>query len=256
MALRDQPYLPLYIQDIMTDEKLNECCAATHGIYIKGIMCLMHKSDQYGKILLKQKDKQTGNQIKNFAIKCDKHLPYTVDQIESAIIELVNEKVLSIEGDSLCQKRMIKDNSISELRSKAGYKGGTKSKYFAKPKQEPKQEPKQKANSEYESESEDENTLNKKGAISKLQIFEELFSDEIFVEQLAGTHRGKDIKQSFEECYTHHSNAPNPPSEVWEWKQKLNTWLTIKQSSNAPGKKTDATNARREGFKRRHGTGA
>jgi len=23
MALRDQPYLPLYIQDIMTDEKLN-----------------------------------------------------------------------------------------------------------------------------------------------------------------------------------------------------------------------------------------
>lgn len=87
-----------------------------------------------------------------------------------------------------------------------------------------------------------ENTLNKKGAISKLQIFEELFSDEIFVEQLAGTHRGKDIKQSFEECYTHHSNAPNPPIEVWEWKQKLNTWLTIKKydkvnGTNSTGKK-------------------
>ena len=46
MALRDQPYLPLYIHDIMVDEKLNECCAATHGIYIKGLMCLMHKSNQ------------------------------------------------------------------------------------------------------------------------------------------------------------------------------------------------------------------
>lgn len=155
MALRDQPYLPLYIQDIMTDEKLNECCAATHGIYIKGIMCLMHKSDQYGRILLKQKDKQTDNQIRNFAIKCDKHLPYTVDQIESAITELVNEKVLSIEGDSLCQKRMIKDNSISELRARAGHKGGTKTKDFALAKQEPKTQ----TNSEYENESEDDNVI-------------------------------------------------------------------------------------------------
>jgi len=55
MALRDQPYLPLYVQDIMTDEKLNECSAASHGIYIKGIMCLMHKSETYGKIMLKHK---------------------------------------------------------------------------------------------------------------------------------------------------------------------------------------------------------
>lgn len=25
MALRDQPYLPLYVQDFLTDEKLREC---------------------------------------------------------------------------------------------------------------------------------------------------------------------------------------------------------------------------------------
>lgn len=120
MALRDQPYLPLYIQDIMTDEKLNECCAATHGVYIKGIMCLMHKSEEYGKILLKQKDQQTGNKVKNFALKIAKHTPYSEEEIEAALFELLAEKVLYIDGDSLCQKRMINDNAISQARSAAG----------------------------------------------------------------------------------------------------------------------------------------
>lgn len=69
----------------------------------------------------------------------------------------------------------------------------------------------------------------------KLEIFEKLFSDEIFISDLSSTHRGKDIKQAFEECYTHHSSGPSPPQELWEWKQKLNTWLTIKSN----GKRTN-----------------
>lgn len=168
MALRDQPYLPLYIQDIMTDEKLNECSASTHGIYIKGIMCLMHKSEQYGKILLKQKDKQTDKQIRNFAIKCDKHLPYTVDQIESAIEELVSEGVLQVEGDSLCQKRMIKDNQISELRAQAGAKGGSKKQKFAIPKVKAKALPN--SENENDNEFEDDNDIKSNG---EFEIFED-----------------------------------------------------------------------------------
>jgi hypothetical protein len=156
MALRDQPYLPLYVQDIMTCEKLNECCPATHGVYIKGIMCLMHKSEQYGKILLKQKDKQTDNQVTNFALKIDKHTPYSVAQIEAAINELIDEGVLYIDGDSLCQRRMIKDFALSEIRANAGKKGGDKNgkkRSFAKAKGEAKE----KANSEYEYEYEIDN---------------------------------------------------------------------------------------------------
>lgn len=90
---------------------------------------------------------------------------------------------------------------------------------------------------------------------TKLIVFEELFSDEIYVEQLAMTHRGKNIKQAFEECYTHHANAPNPPRELWEWKQKLNTWLS--NTRNGHSKKTngaDAINARRAAFAAKHGT--
>ena len=151
MALRDQPYLPLYIQDIMTDEKLNECSASTHGIYIKGIMCLMHKSEYYGKILLKQKHKQNPSKEKNFALLLAKHLPYSEHEIEVAITELITEGVCHYDGDFLVQKRMVKDNEISEKRALAGKTGGKntqknipKTDNFAKAKVE--------ANSEYENE--------------------------------------------------------------------------------------------------------
>lgn len=122
MALRDQPYLPLYIQDFLTDEKLNECSAASTGVYIK-IMCLMHKHEQYGKILLKQKDKQTDSKTKNFAIKFAKVLPFDLQTIELALKELLEEGVLKYEGDYIIQKRMVADNDISIKRSKAGSLG-------------------------------------------------------------------------------------------------------------------------------------
>lgn len=128
MALRDQPYIPLYIQDIMTDLELNECCASTHGIFIKGIMCLMHKSETYGMILLKQKYKQVEQQNESkgyaFSFQLEKHLPYSQMEIYSAIQELIREKVCYYNGDYLCQKRMIRDNELSVKRAKAGKKGG------------------------------------------------------------------------------------------------------------------------------------
>ncbi len=123
MALRDQPYLPLYVQDFLTDEKLMECSASATGVYIR-IMCVMHKSDPYGTILLRQKDKQTGQQITDFATKLARHFPYTLDSILLALEELLNEKCLFIEGDLLVQKRMVKDGELSLTRSKTGSQGG------------------------------------------------------------------------------------------------------------------------------------
>ena len=171
MALRDQPYLPLYIQDIMTDEKLNECSAATHGIYIKGIMCLMHKSEAYGKILLKQKYKQDQNISLSFGNQLAKHLPYTADEIAHAISELLEEGVCHIEGDFLCQKRMIKDADKSFKRSKAGKKGVQKKKEFAKEFATAKQQ----ANTEYENENENETKSNLlKEKFPKIELIEKV----------------------------------------------------------------------------------
>ena len=139
MALREQPYLPLSIQDFMTDEKLMECSASATGIYIR-LMCIMHKSDEYGVILLKQKDKQTDKQIKNFALKLARFMPYQTEEIMAGLTELLEAGVIQNSGDKLIQKRMVRDNEISKIRSKAGKKGGLKTQNFAKAKIEAKHE--------------------------------------------------------------------------------------------------------------------
>jgi len=158
MALRDQPYLPLYIQDYLTDEKLNECSAASQGVYIK-ILCVLHKSDEYGKFLLKQNDKQTSKQTKNFASKFARHITFSPDVIESALDELLENSVMTLDGDILFQKRMVKDNEISLKRSNSGKKGGEKTQFASK-----FALAKVKANSEYENEY--ENEINKNNEIT------------------------------------------------------------------------------------------
>jgi hypothetical protein len=137
MSRKDKPYLPLYVQDFMTDERLMECSASATGVYVR-IMCVLHKSETYGKILLKQKDKQKDKQISNFALKFAKHFPYDFDTILLGITELVDEGCLTIEGDFLYQKRMVMDGNLSTTRSETGSKGGkvtqSNNKEFAKAK--------------------------------------------------------------------------------------------------------------------------
>jgi len=126
MARRDMPYLPLYVQDFLTDEKLIECSAEATGVYIR-LLCIMHKSQEYGVILLKQKSKQNSSKILEFAYKLAKQMPWDVDTILRGLTELVEEGVVTIDGDRLYQKRMVKDGQISEKRAKSGQKGGKKS---------------------------------------------------------------------------------------------------------------------------------
>ena len=134
MALRNQPYIPLYVDDYLTDEKLNMCSPATQGVYIK-ILCIFHKSEIYGGILLRQKDKQNKNICFDFAYRFAKLLPFTHDEILPALEELLDEKVLEIDGDLIFQKRMVHDNKISIIRSESGKIGGDKTgKKFAKAK--------------------------------------------------------------------------------------------------------------------------
>lgn len=124
MALRNQPYLPLYIQDVLTDEKLIECSAESHGVYFL-LLCILHKQENYGLLCLKEKYKQ--NQSKEFEFACmlSKQMPFTEQTIHKALIELVSEKVIHIDGDTMYQKRMVKDGEISVIRSESGKKGGS-----------------------------------------------------------------------------------------------------------------------------------
>lgn len=142
MLKKDLPYLKLYVQDFMTDEKLVQCSAEANGVYI-WIMLLMTKSENYGKVLLRQKFKQNIKQTQSklkakreakdkhllnfcfsFAKQLAKHLPFEAVTIENSLHELLEENVLQIEGDWLIQKRMVKDAQISDIRAIAGKKGG------------------------------------------------------------------------------------------------------------------------------------
>lgn len=164
MARKDLPYLPLYVQDFLTDEKLMECSASSTGVYVR-IMCVLHKCIPYGKLFLKQKDKQTDNQINNFALKLAKHFPYDLAIIFDAVNELVNEDVLQIDNDFLIQKRMVNDGILSIKRSKSGSEGGKVTQKIAKAKT--------KANADIEIDNEiDINTLHNNSLHNKVKIGE------------------------------------------------------------------------------------
>ena len=123
MALKDQPYIPLYIKDVITDEKLKECNAASHGVYFL-LICLLHKQPEYGKLLLKQKYKQNESKYHDFACLLARHFPFDLLTIELALKELHQEDVIQIDGDILSQKRMVRDAELSEKRANAGRRGG------------------------------------------------------------------------------------------------------------------------------------
>jgi len=124
MALRNQPYIPLYVQDVLTDEKLIECSMQSHGLYFR-LMCILHKQEKYGKIVLKQKYKQKKSKFENFADMLCRQMPFDRKEIINCLIELSEENVINISEDYLLQKRMVKDGEISEIRAEVGKTGGS-----------------------------------------------------------------------------------------------------------------------------------
>ena len=173
MALRNSPYLPLYVQDFMTDEKLADCSASANGVYIR-LMCILHKSDHYGKILLKQKYKQNENMCLNFATMLVRQMPYSMSEIHDGLEELLENKVIEIDGDYLFQKRMVKDGELSEKRAVAGQKGGKKAYGFCLSKTQSKSINKFEANSENENENDID--IDNDNNIKKFSFLKELLS--------------------------------------------------------------------------------
>ena len=143
MALRNQPYLPLYVKDFLTDEKLIECSAESTGVYIR-LMCIMHNAQNYGQ--LKLGDKYNDQDIvKNYSNMLTRQMPYTYEVIYKSLQELLRENVIFFMKNTLTQKRMFNDGLLSQERAKAGKIGGKRSKQ-----NESKIVSKNEANTEYE----------------------------------------------------------------------------------------------------------
>lgn len=123
MAVQDEPFIKLRVDDWLNSDKLKVCSASTHGVYIS-ILCLMHKSDRYGKLLLKTKYRIYDTFVRSMAYQIHKQTPFTFMEVGLALKELIDEGVLEQEGYFLVSERMIKDHRISNQRSRAGSKGG------------------------------------------------------------------------------------------------------------------------------------
>lgn len=83
----------------------------------------------------------------------------------------------------------------------------------------------------------------KKESLSKIDIMHALFDDKLYLADLTSSFKGKDLNQAFDQCYRHHSVLPSPPQELWEWKQKLNTWLINMKSNDRNNPKTNPRRA-------------
>jgi hypothetical protein len=81
---------------------------------------MLHKSETYGKIVLKAKQKETGDRMMNFAILLSKAFPWDVAIILDGLTELRDEGVIMINGDELRQPRMVRDNEKSVNKAKGG----------------------------------------------------------------------------------------------------------------------------------------
>lgn len=133
MARKDKPYLPLYVQDVLTDEKLIECSAEAHGVYLL-LMCILHKQDKYGLLCLKQKYKQTEGKLASFARMLCKQMPFEQKIIQDGLQELLDEGVITMKDDTLFQKRMVADGELSLMRADIGKTGGSNvTKQYGKP---------------------------------------------------------------------------------------------------------------------------
>lgn len=135
MALRDQPYIPLYVKDFTSDEKLRMCSPAAVGVYIF-LMCVLHREKDYGKLQLRSEFVYTNSDTKAiqtpiqnlngkenlyfaFAENLAKQMPFKVEVIKLALLELDYYGVIRLEGETLIQPRMVRDGELSETRRKS-----------------------------------------------------------------------------------------------------------------------------------------
>ena len=145
-------YFKFNTKDFRTDHNVCNCEPASIGVYTF-LLCLLFDSPEKGRFhlkpgclknfpvfLLKQNVQQTNEQFvqqtnehkKNIcceiAAQLAKHLPFANETLSPALQDLLENNVIYIDGESLCQKRMLRDYIISKKRTVSGANGGNKTK--------------------------------------------------------------------------------------------------------------------------------
>ena len=111
-----EPAFQFYPNDWLGDPELRLCSAATRGVFID-LMCLMHKSKVYGKLLINGSSPSQGTLKTLLRIH---HKTY-----HKAFKELLEYGVLKVDSEGVYYNaRMIKDKALREMRRECGRLGG------------------------------------------------------------------------------------------------------------------------------------
>jgi len=227
MALTDQPYIPLYVNDWITSNKLKIVSPAAHGLLLN-IMFLMHKEKEYGTIKLKAKFKQNGSKTEaSFIDMLERLTPFSRNEIETPFMELIEEEILMFTSDILVCKRMVNDFELSQKRAKAGAIGGKANNKAGK-----QNLSKTEANNEQNTENENENENNHKNGVNfskmgflgkaryiwikKYQEYVWQDSDDLEINRLEGLIKDYLRKKKKSKGFTNYGVNKNEAIEVYE----------------------------------------
>jgi len=111
------PAFQFYPADWLNDIKLQSCSLAAQGLLIN-IMCLMHQSDTYGKLLINKRNPDSKEVARLLRLHRKTY--------DKTILELISNGALTYDknGVMMC-KRMVKDEYIRQVRRDAGKLGGS-----------------------------------------------------------------------------------------------------------------------------------
>ena len=263
--------------DFANDEKLRMCSAAATGVYIR-LMCILHKSKEYGKLKVcnefvytKHDTNVIQTAIQNadekeilyskFAENLTKQMPYTNETIKLGLLELDYYGVIRLDGDTLYQPRMVKDAALSEKRSKSvnkrwsGEKEQGESESFVHTKVDTNINTKVDTNTEYENEYEYEYNIieeERKGVQGKREpttkSTQRRFTPptlEEVMEYCKERNNGIDPIQFFD-FYEANGWIQGKGKPIKDWKAAVRTWerngvVTTNGSRN--GQRTETKNA-------------
>ena len=115
------PAFQFYPGDWMKDSALRLCSTFARGLLVD-LLCHMFDSSKRGCLILPCGKPWTRQQVIK-VVSCGE----PVDQVEQGLDELVENGVIKVHADGYYySSRMIRDQEIRDIRSKAGSKGGSK----------------------------------------------------------------------------------------------------------------------------------
>ena len=148
--------------------------------------------------------------------------------------ELIDERVIKIENDKIVINFL--DEQLQEREELSKKNSRNVAKRYQKPSIQPTVvESGSTANSDLVYNKE-ERIIRREDKREEESEIPSPLADEEFMYSIKKNYPKADYEKSWELCKNYHLNGPSPPTELWQWRQKFQTWLDIESKKITPQK--------------------